>query len=387
MYKYHRISFTIDFPTLIRSLLNHTSYNALADRIRKQFIELYGFDDFLVTDSGRHALYLALWNTDKTKSEVITPVFSCPIIPTVIRKAQKSPVYADIDINSFSIDFQDVNRKITKQTAAVIVVHEFGNPVSIEGLKELRENYDGIIIEDAAIALGSAYFDGSPVGQVGDFTVFSGALGKPVSASSWGAIGSKHGKINKDIVKGEMRSSAYSFVKILALLILKQRPLYNLFHPIFSRKVGYDSIHFPEKIMLPSHLDNGLMLRNIENIGGMHLARYKKGKRIVDTLRRFGIQSIDMGRRQLPIYSRIPFLLPETEQREKLIEVFRNHGIEVRRPYHSDLGYEKLTTFSNFRKVVDRVLVITVDDRIGSSFFEELDNVMLEYENYVKQRP
>jgi len=387
MYEYHRISSTTDFPTLIRSLLNHTSYNALADTIRKRFIELYGFDDFIVTDSGRHALYLALWNTDKTKSEVITPVFSCPIIPTVIKKAQKSPVYADIDTNSFSIDFQDVDRKITKQTAAVIVVHEFGNPVSMKGLKELRENYDGIIIEDAAIALGSAYFDGSPVGQVGDFTIFSGALGKPVSASSWGGIGSKKRKINKDIVKNELRSSAYSLITIIALLILKQRAIYSLFHRILSRKVTYDSTHFPEKIMLPSHLDNSLMLRNIENIEGVHLARYKRGKRIIDTFRRVGIQSIDRNSGQLPIYSRIPFVLPEKEQREKLIEVFRNHGIEVRRPYHSHLGYEKLTTFSNFRDIVDRVLVITVDDRIGSSFFEGLDNVMLEYENYVKQRP
>lgn len=385
MYTYHRISPTIDFVTLIRSLSSHMSYKTLTDEIRKRFIERYNFDDFMVLDSGRHALYLALWNTDRSKREVITPIFSCPIIPTVIKKAGKYPVYVDIDVNTFSIDFEDVKRKITRQTAAIIAVHEFGNPVCVEGLKELRESYDGIIIEDAAIALGSTYSDGSPIGQIGDFTMFSGALGKPVSANSWGAIGSRQRKINKGIVENEIRSSAHTFANIMALMILKQRSVYSLLYPIFSAKVRDDSIHFPEKIMLPSRLDNTLMLRNIDNIEGLHLARYKKGTKIIGTFKRFGIQTLDIHHGQLPIYSRIPFVSPEKGQCEKLIEIFRNHGIELRKPYHSHRASGNLTGFANFKKVTERVLAITVNDKMESSFFEELENVMRNYRDYVKK--
>ena len=382
MYKYHRIICPLNVKTVFLALGCLKKYNRIKHDLKKILIKIFDFNDFEFFDSGRHALYAAIADTDETKSDVIIPLFSCPIIPVVIKEAGKTPVYADVEPTSFSIDFADVQKKITKQTAAVIVVHEFGNPVSIVKLKELRGFFDGIIIEDAAIALGSTYLDGTPVGQIGDYTIFSGGLGKPVSANSWGGLGLKHKKAFMT-ASSEMRSSIKSIINILALLFIRHYFIYNLTRALFSKKVKEDATDFPEKLMLPSRLDNILMLTQIEHLKTQHSIRRENGRKIINLFNQHGIQTLNTKDNSFPVFSKIPFILPREDHTKKLIAIFKAYGIEITRPYRSNFITANMKDFRKLNNIYEKTLTITVNNEIKRDFFKNLSLAITHYKTQV----
>ena len=108
--------------------------------------------------SGRAALWLILkaLSALKPKKEVLIPAYACPAIPAAVFKAGLKPVLVDINLTDFGFDHQDLERKIGKDTLAVIVVHLFGYPAAVDpALKLCREN--GVfLVEDGAQALATA---------------------------------------------------------------------------------------------------------------------------------------------------------------------------------------------------------------------------------------
>jgi len=95
-----------------------------------------------------HAALLALGV--RNGDEVITPALSVIMDTTAILHANALPVYADIDPDTFLIDPEDVKRKITPKTKAIIVVSLYGLPLEMKAFNEISENYGIPIIEDHA---------------------------------------------------------------------------------------------------------------------------------------------------------------------------------------------------------------------------------------------
>jgi len=354
----------------MKACFDSRSYDQVCAQLRNRFIQEHGFEDFFLFDSGRHALYWTLIHAERNKQEVVLPAFSCSVLPLVVRKAGKIPVYADVDPHSFSLDFDDVNKKISSQTAAIIVVHEFGMPVPLPGLNFLRNRFNGMIIEDAAIALGSLYPDGSKVGSIGDYTIFSGGLGKPVSAASWGGLGVKKRQAKLCEPYGKWQSSLVSMLKILALQTIKIYPIYNLVRPLLLESVQEEAASFPNEMKRPSHLDNVLMLKHIENIDSLRFVNYASGIKILDLLKKRGVHPIKLLDHK-PMFSRIPFVLPTNQDRSRFERVFKKWGIEVQKPYQSDLSEEKRTDCRNVVNFFNAILTIAIQH--DPRFFKRLD--------------
>jgi dTDP-4-amino-4,6-dideoxy-D-glucose/dTDP-4-amino-2,4-dideoxy-beta-L-xylose transaminase len=101
--------------------------------------------------------------------------------------------WVDIDPNTLSIDFDDLERKITPATRAITVVHWLGYPVDLDRLHavvdaaEARLGFRPVVIEDGAQALGAS-FRGRPVGGHGNITVFSLGAIKQLTAGSGGLV-------------------------------------------------------------------------------------------------------------------------------------------------------------------------------------------------------
>jgi perosamine synthetase len=103
---------------------------------------------------------------------VITPAFSFISSSTTIVHCSAIPVFADIDPRTFNIDVEEVRKKITPTTKAVMPVHLFGLPAPMAELKELCEDKGLILIEDACQAHGASV-DGKKVGTYGNAAAFS----------------------------------------------------------------------------------------------------------------------------------------------------------------------------------------------------------------------
>ncbi|MCX8158026.1 MAG: DegT/DnrJ/EryC1/StrS family aminotransferase [Verrucomicrobiae bacterium] len=104
--------------------------------------------------------------------EVIVPSMSYIATANAVRYAGAQPVFAEVEPQTFNLDPEDVERRITGRTKAVMIVHQLGLPCDIDRFLELGRKHGVKIFEDAACALGSRY-KGRPIGAHTEMACFS----------------------------------------------------------------------------------------------------------------------------------------------------------------------------------------------------------------------
>ncbi|PMB07937.1 transcriptional regulator [Fischerella thermalis CCMEE 5273] len=104
--------------------------------------------------------------------EVITSPFTFFATAEVISQRGAVPVFVDIDADTYNLDVQQVEERVTERTKAVIPVHLFGQPADMEPLMAIAQRYDLYVLEDAAQAIGARYH-GAPVGSLGHAASYS----------------------------------------------------------------------------------------------------------------------------------------------------------------------------------------------------------------------
>ncbi len=123
--------------------------------------------------SGTDALHLALRALKVgAGDEVVTPAFSFVASASAILHAGARPVFADIELPTFTLDPGEVERAITPRTKAIIAVHLYGHPADMAALAAIARRRGLALIEDMAQAIGASYA-GRPVGSFGDLGCLS----------------------------------------------------------------------------------------------------------------------------------------------------------------------------------------------------------------------
>ena len=184
----------------------------------------------LPTGSGTAALELACALLLKRGHEVILPSFTFSSCANAILLAGAMPVFADIDINTYNLDPVEIEKKITKKTKAIMVVHYAGMACDMDKIMQIAHDKKLYVIEDAAHALGATY-NGKNLGTIGDIGCFSFHGTKNAASGEGGAFATNDKQIFKiaEIIreKGTNRSSfmrgerkKYSWVKVGRSLIL-----------------------------------------------------------------------------------------------------------------------------------------------------------------------
>jgi len=119
--------------------------------------------------------------------EVIVPAFTFPATGNAVELVGARPVFVDVDPRTYNIQINEIEKYITKKTAAILVVHLFGNPVDMESVLNIAQRYRLKVIEDAAGALGSLY-RGRLCGTMGDVGCFSFHPRKIVTTGEGGMV-------------------------------------------------------------------------------------------------------------------------------------------------------------------------------------------------------
>ena len=132
------------------------------------------------------ALHLALIACGvKEGDEVLVPAFTWVSTANAVKYCHATPVFVDIDINTFNIDIDKIAEKITSKTKAIIPVHLFGLCADINAIKQKFPELK--IVEDGACASGSA-LHGVPAGGIGDVGCFSFHPRKSVTTGEGGML-------------------------------------------------------------------------------------------------------------------------------------------------------------------------------------------------------
>jgi len=111
------------------------------------------------------------------EDEVITTPFTFIATAEAISRTGARPVFCDIEYNTFNIDPDKIEAKITKRTKAIIPVHLYGLPCDMDKIMDISKEHNLKIIEDCAQSFGSEY-KGRKVGSLGDIGCFSFFPGK-----------------------------------------------------------------------------------------------------------------------------------------------------------------------------------------------------------------
>ena len=152
----------------------------------KKFAEYIGVKYVVGVNSCTSALDLALKLLNiKNGDEIIVPTMTFVSTAHIVVYNLAVPIFCDVDKKTLNIDLDDVKRKITQRTKAVIPVHHSGRPVDIDRLREIVGNIP--IIEDAAHACGAKYKD-KRCGSLSDIGCFSFHAVKNLSMGDGGAL-------------------------------------------------------------------------------------------------------------------------------------------------------------------------------------------------------
>ena len=139
-------------------------------------------------NSGTAALHAALLALNiKTDDEVLLPSFTFVATANAVVASGAKPVFVDINTKDYTIDLQDLKKKISRKSKAIIPVHLYGHPADLIELNEIANQHSLYIIEDACQSLGSTYKN-KQTGTFGTMGCFSMYASKVLTAGEGGAI-------------------------------------------------------------------------------------------------------------------------------------------------------------------------------------------------------
>ena len=156
--------------------------------LEEKFALFHDAKNCIVIDTGTNALWVALKAAGVSSGdEVIVPPYTFIATVTAVLMANATPVFVDIDANTFNINPNLIESAITERTKAIVPVHIGGNPADMNSIISIAEKHNVKIIEDAAQAHG-AEWDGTKVGALQNGGIFSFQSSKNMSAGEGGAI-------------------------------------------------------------------------------------------------------------------------------------------------------------------------------------------------------
>ena len=156
-------------------------------KFEKEFAKMHDLKRALATTSCTTALHLALEAMGVGPGdEVIIPAFTWVATANVVLYCGATPVFCDVDIETFNIKASEISAKVTDKTKAIIPVHLFGLCADIDAIKEILP-FHIKILEDAACAAGASY-KSSYAGSLGNMGAFSFHPRKSITCGEGGML-------------------------------------------------------------------------------------------------------------------------------------------------------------------------------------------------------
>lgn len=158
------------------------------EHFEQEFARYIGTKFAIATNSGTSALHIALASLGIGEGdEVITTAFSFFATASCILMQRATPVFGDIDPQTYNIDPYQIEPLITERTRAIIPVHLYGQPCNMEPILEVAQKYNLYVVEDACQAHGAEY-KGKRAGSIGHLGVFSFYPTKNMTTGEGGMI-------------------------------------------------------------------------------------------------------------------------------------------------------------------------------------------------------
>jgi dTDP-4-amino-4,6-dideoxygalactose transaminase len=312
--------------------------------------------NLVLMSNGTLTLHTAL-KAFQLKGQVITTPFTFAATTNVLMWEGLTPIFADIDPQTYNLDPVEIEKKITPKTTAILPVHVYGNPCNVKQIQEIADKYNLKIIYDAAHAFGVEY-ENLPITDFGDLSTLSFHATKVFNTIEGGAV----------ITQDE---------KIVEKLKLMRN------HGIASE----------EEVVLPgtnakmNEFQAAMGLCNLENIDKAIKLRktlFDRYMEILSCVEGIRFQKLLMSKHN---YGYMPILLASQKDRDNTYELLLKHGIKSRKyffPLTSNFNYfvsERANSVNNFQLrnadfVANRILCLPLYHDLEPSTVDEITTLV-----------
>lgn len=340
--------------------------NELEEKIQKY---LQSTRQVVCCANGTAALHLALDAIGVGQGdEVILPSFTFIATLQAVMMTGATPVLCDIDKKTFLIDVNDVRKKITSKTKAIIPVHYAGNVCDMESLLKIKKERNIFIIEDAAHAFGSSYKN-KKIGSFGDITCFSFDSIKVMTCGEGGAVVTDSESI-ADVIKQKRLLGIDR--KTMHVKDWKQRSwIYDV------KTIGY-RYHM-------SNLNAAIGLAQIEKVDSFIIRRREICKAYIEGLKDLSGVSFE----EVDWDNAAPFMFPilvENGKRDQLRDYLKEKDIETGVSYiplhHFKIMNNEHQNLDNTNYVFDRIVCLPLHPNLSD---EDVRLVIKEIRNFFNE--
>lgn len=293
----------------IRSKIISGINGPIINRFEKNFSKFIKIKYSSTVANGTVGLHLALLALNIGKNdEVIVPDFTYIATANCVKYVGAKIKIVDINKYDWQICLDDLRKKISKSTKAVIVPHIFGYVTNFEKLLELKKKYNFFLIEDCAEAFGSYYHKNKHVGTLSDISVFSFFSSKTITTGEGGMICTNKKKIIERV----------NLLKNQGVDIKKQRSKKHYWHSV----LGYN-----------------YRLTNLQ--ASIGLAQLKKAKKILQLKKKVFqlykkninsslVSFAVVNRNTKSSYWAVVIKLKKTKYRNKLLMFLKKNNVDAR---------------------------------------------------------
>ena len=335
-----------------RLFIKGTKHGRPVQHFEHEFSRLYGFKDAVACSYARMSLFYILkaLRLPPGSEVIVTPITIHDMISIIILAGLK-PVFADIDPQTYQMDPDDLQQKITGNTRAVLVTHLFGMPSDMRRIMPICRQHDLTVLEDASHSF-NASLDGRAVGTFGSAGFFSLSSLKSVTSGYGGVIVSHDEELLKT-VRGSMESLRVCPEKVLRNILIKNLVVGMATHPLPFNLCTFPAIRFlnavnpgivqrmqtdnPRRLRLTGIPDNWLWrfsdvqgelaLRCLKRIADVDQKRRRHAQILLDELMPVAADRLP---RLLPgsynVYWRFPFRAPEKTRFQRYLN---KNGIDT----------------------------------------------------------
>jgi len=165
-----------------------------------RFASYIGSKYAIALNSATAGLHLSLKVLNITSGEILVPAITFISTALAADYNNCTPVFVDVNEDTLTMDIEDLKRKITKKSKAIIPVHYGGHPCDMDEINQIAKEHNLFVIEDAAHASGAEY-KGKKVGSLADMAVFSFHPVKNLATGDGGMITTNDEEVNKRLRK------------------------------------------------------------------------------------------------------------------------------------------------------------------------------------------
>ena len=317
---------------------NRLSYGPFTQRFEEEFASAHGCKHAIFMNSGTSALQVALAVLKEVHGyrdgdEIIVPATTFIATSNIVLQNNLTPVFVDVNPDTFNIDSYSIERAITPRTRAIIPVHLFGLPANMPLIKQIADNEQLQVIEDSCETM-FASVRGQSVGSWGDLACFSTYVAHLIVGGVGGLVTTNDARL------AELCRSSMQHGRNIIYTNIDQDDIVD--KTIMERRYSFERVGYSYRA---TELEAAIALSELERSDEIIARRRANAKYLKDKLR-------DVSQLQLPwtpfgyehSFMMFPMVVKDTDDREKFLMHLEANGVETRYlfPLLSQPIYKKL---------------------------------------------